>query len=191
MILVCVFQSNSLRSINCFVDVIQRGRRVKMGSTSRAKSLLAKGGEPSLQQFSGFSDFDLGSIRLKRRKVAVDSLFGVKISMSAEGDLQEPLLERLSATPEADDSAKSSKKRKRGADFERSAKRTAKTAKKPKSRKAKVDEDNEIDPEAGINKAFAHMDSQLLADYVAQRTRKHETNLSFVELEDKYIPGPW
>lgn len=106
--------------------------------------------------------------------------------MSTEEDLQEPLLERLSATPEPDELVKESKKRKRGADLEQAAK---KAAKKSKSKKGKADEEDEIDTEAGINKAFSHMDNQLLADYVAQRTRKYETELSLVELEDKYIPG--
>jgi protein CMS1 len=106
--------------------------------------------------------------------------------MSVEDDPQEPVLERLSATPEPDDSTKSSKKRKRGANLGRSAK---KAAKKSKSKQAKADDDDEIDTELGINKAFSHMDNQLLADYVAQRTRKYESDLSLVELEDKYIPG--
>ena len=105
--------------------------------------------------------------------------------MSSEEDLQEPLLERLSATPEPNEPGKTSNKRKRGA-VERSAK---KAAKKPKTKKGKTDQDDEIDTEAGINKAFAQMDNQLLADYVAQRTRKYENDLSPVELEDKYIPG--
>ena len=106
--------------------------------------------------------------------------------MSSEDDLQEPLLERLSATPELEDSTKTSKKRKRGA-VEQGAK---KVAKKSKAKKGKSGEkDDNIDVEAGINKAFAHMDNQLLADYVAQRTRKYESDLSSVELEDKYLPG--
>jgi protein CMS1 len=105
--------------------------------------------------------------------------------MSTDEDLREPLLERLSATPEPNDSAKASKKRKRGG-IEQGAK---KAAKNPKTKKGKTNEDDEIDVEAGINKAFAHMDNQLLADYVAQRTRKYESDLSSVELEDKYLPG--
>lgn len=106
--------------------------------------------------------------------------------MSTEDDLQEPLLERLSATPELDDPTKTSKKRKRGADLEQGEK---KAAKKSKSKKGKADEGDELDTDAGINQAFSHMDSQLLADYVAQRTKKYESDLSQVELEDKYVPG--
>jgi protein CMS1 len=109
--------------------------------------------------------------------------------MSAEDGFQEPLFERLSATPEPNESGKAvqtSKKRKREADLEQGAK---KAAKKSKSRRAKADEDDELDIETGINKAFSHMDNQLLADYIGQRTRKYESDLSSVELEDKYLPG--
>ena len=106
--------------------------------------------------------------------------------MSTEEYLQMPLLERLSATPEPGEPAKKSKKRKREADLEQVAK---KAAKKSKSKRSKAGEEDEIDTEAGINKTFSRMDNQLLADYVAQRTRKYETELSLVELEDKYIPG--
>jgi protein CMS1 len=111
-----------------------------------------------------------------------------QIDMSTEDDLQEPLLERLSATPEPDESAKTSKKRKRGTDLEQGAK---KAAKKSKRKKGEADGDIELDTDNGINKAFSYMDNQLLADYVAQRTRKYESDLSLVELEDKYIPGAY
>jgi len=52
-------------------------------------------------------------------------------------------------------------------------------------------EGDDLDLSTGINKSFAHMDSQLLADYVAQRTRKFESDLSSVELEDRYISGKY
>jgi protein CMS1 len=107
--------------------------------------------------------------------------------MSAEDNLGEPLLERLSATPESDDHAKSkSSKRKRDAEAEQTSKRAAK---KQKSKKRKTVDEDELDVEQGVNNAFSHMDSQLLADYLAQRTRQYEGDLSTVELEDKYIPG--
>jgi protein CMS1 len=106
--------------------------------------------------------------------------------MSIEDDLQEPLLERLSATPEPDSKSvgPTSKKRKRGV-VEQAAK---KAAKKTKSKKGTIDED-ELDVDVGIKRAFSHMDNQLLADYIAQRTRKYESDLSSIELEDKHIPG--
>lgn len=105
------------------------------------------------------------------------------VSMSVEDELQEPLLVRLSASPEPDSTGPSSKKRKRGV-VEQGAKKAAK-----KTKSKKTTEDNELDVLAGINNAFSHMDNQLLADYIAQRTRKYESDLSSIELEDKYIPG--
>ncbi|CZS98229.1 uncharacterized protein RAG0_07032 [Rhynchosporium agropyri] len=105
--------------------------------------------------------------------------------MAVTDDLQEPLLERMSSSPEPESTKDSSKKRKRGV-VEQGAKKAAKRA---KSKKVKTTEEDELDLEAGINKAFSHMDSQLLADYVAQRTRKHESDLSNIELEDKYLPA--
>jgi protein CMS1 len=105
--------------------------------------------------------------------------------MTVEDDLQEPLLEHLSATPESETPKSTSKKRKRG-DSEQVAK---KAAKKTKSKNAKAAAEDELDVEAGLNNAFSHMDGQLLADYMAQRTRKFESDLSSIELEDKFIPG--
>jgi protein CMS1 len=108
-----------------------------------------------------------------------------------EKDLQQPLLEGLSFTPEADyppTPQLDSKKRKRTEDLKQRAKKT-KSAKHSHNRKTKAIEDDELDTEAGVNNMFSHMDSQLLADYVATRTRMHESDLSLVELEDKYIPG--
>jgi len=105
--------------------------------------------------------------------------------MSIEDDLQEPLLERLSGTPEAEVPRSISNKRKRAVTEQASQK----VVKKTKSKKAKRVEEDELDIEAGINKAFSHMDNRLLADYVAQRTRKFESDLSSIELEDKYLPG--
>ncbi|PMD46395.1 hypothetical protein L207DRAFT_507308 [Hyaloscypha variabilis F] len=106
--------------------------------------------------------------------------------MSGPDDLQEPLLEKLSGTPESASkgTVSISKKRKRGV-IEQGAK---KAAKKTKAKKFAGEED-ELDIDAGINRAFSHMDNQLLADYVAQRTRKYESDLSSIELEDKHIPA--
>ena len=49
----------------------------------------------------------------------------------------------------------------------------------------------DLDLSVGVNRSFAYMDSQLLADYVAQRTKKFESDLSSVELEDRYISGTY
>ena len=109
--------------------------------------------------------------------------------MASDEELQEPLLERLSATPEPQELTNpklSSKKRKRGAELEP----VKKSAKKEKNKKSKaVFDDADLDMELGVNKAFSHMDSQLLADYLAQRTRMYEKDLSSIEWEEKYLPG--
>lgn len=60
-------------------------------------------------------------------------------------------------------------------------------AKKPK--KAKPADDADVDLENGVNNALGRMDNRLLADYVAQKTKRFESSLSLVELEDKHIPG--
>ena len=46
-----------------------------------------------------------------------------------------------------------------------------------------------IDVVNGINMAIGGMDSQLLADYFAQSTKRFNSELSLVELEDRYLPG--
>ena len=51
------------------------------------------------------------------------------------------------------------------------------------------DENEDLDLEAGLNKAFQHMNSQLLADHMAQKTARLAKDLSSVELSDLYIPG--
>ncbi|KAI9674995.1 MAG: hypothetical protein M1817_001401 [Caeruleum heppii] len=65
---------------------------------------------------------------------------------------------------------------------------TKPTAKRKKS-KRKVEDDGDLDLEAGINKAFALMDGRLLADQLGQRLRRFEPDLSMVELNDQYISG--
>lgn len=41
----------------------------------------------------------------------------------------------------------------------------------------------------GVDNVIARTDSRLLADYVAQRTKRFEGHLSLVELEKTHIPG--
>ncbi|KAF8472055.1 U3-containing 90S pre-ribosomal complex subunit-domain containing protein [Kalaharituber pfeilii] len=41
----------------------------------------------------------------------------------------------------------------------------------------------------GINTAIAKLDPQLIADYVVQKVKKFEKDLSVVEMEDRYIPA--
>jgi hypothetical protein len=78
-----------------------------------------------------------------------------------------------------------SKKRKRGATTRDKTNEPQKITKKQRT----ASEDDDLDLSMGINKSFALMDSRLLADYMAQMTRKFENDLSSVELEDRYIPG--
>lgn len=105
----------------------------------------------------------------------------------AAPDMQEPLIENPNSSPQVEDVASRLKKRKRGGGPEAE---TAKTmGKNLPLKKARTDGHEDLGLENGINHVISDMDSELLADYVAQRTRKFETQLSHVELEDKYIPG--
>ena len=100
-----------------------------------------------------------------------------------------PLIE-----PEFDPSS-TSKKRKQAADTDANpdSKRAAKKAKRKEKRKLKakeIDEDD-LDQELGVNRAFERMDGVLLADYINSRTRLYGKDLSSVELEDKFVPSMW
>ena len=106
--------------------------------------------------------------------------------MSTHSPLHEPQLgDKVASKSEERVSTMLSKKRKGGTVTGKKNNESTETAKKQRTA-AKVDD---LNLSMGINKSFAHMDSQLLADYVAQRTRKFESDLSSVELEDKYISG--
>lgn len=101
--------------------------------------------------------------------------------MSDNDELQEPLVERLSSTPEPRPTPGA--KRKRGS-------ATTKIQKPVnQKKKQKITDHGDLDLELSINRAFSQMDSQLLADYLAQRTRNFESNLSSIELEDRFISG--
>ncbi|KAI9819199.1 MAG: hypothetical protein M1827_007355 [Pycnora praestabilis] len=75
------------------------------------------------------------------------------------------------------------KKRKRNPDVQVKA-----PAKRRAARKSIDIENEDLNLEIGLNNAIGRMDSRLLADYVAQRTKRFEGDLSRVELEDKHIP---
>lgn len=93
-----------------------------------------------------------------------------------------PLLEPLSPSPELQTSGK----RKRNADGKPESKRAAK---RKKTKKPKDIEDDALDVEAGLNHAIAQMDSQLMADHIAQRTGRFQSDLSTMELDELRIPG--
>ncbi|KAF2205946.1 hypothetical protein GQ43DRAFT_436541 [Delitschia confertaspora ATCC 74209] len=86
-----------------------------------------------------------------------------------------------------------SKKRKRNDDPEEKtlSKAEQKRLKRKKQRKlkAKAIDNDQLDQELSVNHSFEHMDSQLLSDYINQRTRHYGKELSTVELEDKFIPA--
>ncbi|KAL2166583.1 hypothetical protein VTG60DRAFT_2478 [Thermothelomyces hinnuleus] len=62
-----------------------------------------------------------------------------------------------------------------------------KPRKKHKKHKKVREDEADLDVEAGLNRAFERMDGQLLADHLAQKTRRFGTDLSPIELSDLYI----
>ena len=91
-----------------------------------------------------------------------------------------------SASPLAQPPTASPSKRKRD---EAPDKSSTNPIKRKKPNKAGKDDDADLDLDAGVNDAFGRMDGRLLADFVAQCTKRFEGDLSVVELEDKHIPG--
>lgn len=111
--------------------------------------------------------------------------------MSIEDQLQEPLIEEVKVPIIQSGAEKpkksSSKKRKRGGNHgEEELKQKPNEA--GKRRKHAIN-DEDVDVEAGLNNAIAKMNDHLLVDYVASQTRRYESDLSSVELEDRYLPG--
>lgn len=66
---------------------------------------------------------------------------------------------------------------------------TQKSKKRKRLKKPKAVDDDALDVELGVNYAVAHMDSRLMADHIAQRTKRFRSELSLVEIQDNYIPG--
>jgi protein CMS1 len=58
-----------------------------------------------------------------------------------------------------------------------------------KTRITREVDDSLLDEQHGVNKAFQLMDSQLLADYLAQKTSRFGKDLTVVELADLSISG--
>lgn len=103
--------------------------------------------------------------------------------MSSDDFLQETLVEPTVISTISNEIVKSTGKAKKRSKNQL----LGNAAKKPKIKRRNFENEATIDVEAGLNNAFAEMDCQLLADYVAQRTRTFESDLSVIELEDKYI----
>lgn len=76
-------------------------------------------------------------------------------------------------------------KRKRDNDAPAESKRAAK---RKKAKKPKDVQDDALDEEKGVNHAIAHMDSSLMADHIAQRTKRFRPDVSLVEAEDLHVP---
>lgn len=73
-------------------------------------------------------------------------------------------------------------------------KREAEKARKAKRRKDSQEDDDDShlvfeEGKGGVNTSISKLDPQLSADYVAQKVKRFEKDLSAVELEDRYIPG--
>jgi len=78
-----------------------------------------------------------------------------------------------------------STKRKRDEDTAPPSKRAAK---RKKTKKPKDVDDEALDLDLGVNHALAHMDSQLMADHLAQRTKRFQPDMSPVEAEEIHVP---
>lgn len=64
-----------------------------------------------------------------------------------------------------------------------------KDKKRRKTRPGIPDLDIDLDLKRGLNLAIGKMDRGLLADYIAQRTKRFRNDLSTIELEALHIPG--
>ena len=64
---------------------------------------------------------------------------------------------------------------------------------KPKRKRTKKskknDEDSDIDFVRSINLRLGRLDAQLIADHIAKQTKRFDSDLSLVELEDRRISG--
>ena len=84
-----------------------------------------------------------------------------------------------------------SKKRRRDTVNDESCTQSKRAIKKRRSKVSKAHEleDESLDTEQGLNTALGKLDGRLLADYVAQRTKRFAPDLSMLEMEDQYLPG--
>lgn len=109
-----------------------------------------------------------------------------KMSHSDEDGIGIPLFEELPRS--TSNNSKAAKKRNFDDDSESNIQ---KAKKRKRSKKPKDVDDAALDTEIGVNRAIAQMDSRLLADHIAQRTRRFRPELSTMEIEDSYIPGAY
>ena len=72
----------------------------------------------------------------------------------------------------------------------REAEETAPSKRSQKRKRASAHpEDEDIDEERGINLALARMNPDLLADYIARKTKRFAKEATLVELEARRVPG--
>ena len=111
-----------------------------------------------------------------------------------------PLLDNESISSGSPPPSANASKRKRGANDDADAddapaattsKRAAKRAKMKKKPSKEGAEDSLLDLENGLNPAIGYMDSRLMSDHVAQRTKRFRPEMSLVEAEDVHISGGW
>ncbi|KHJ33518.1 hypothetical protein EV44_g4429 [Erysiphe necator] len=103
--------------------------------------------------------------------------------MSKDDLLQEPIVEHTIPSTDSKDRVKNKEKKRKRNEIQSSTG----LVKKLKTKRRTFENETKIDVETGLNNSFAEMDSQSLADYVAKRTKTYESDLSPIELEDKYI----
>ena len=90
----------------------------------------------------------------------------------------------MASTSDSDPEIDKSLKRKRVAEEPKLSKRAQ------KRRRAKHQyDDEEIDDDTGVNLTIGRMNPDLLADYVAKKTKRFEDQATPVELEDRRVPG--
>jgi len=63
-----------------------------------------------------------------------------------------------------------------------------KSPNKNNQKRRKITEEDNYDDELGINLSVGEMSSQLLVDYLAQRSKKFKPKLTMAEMADQYIP---
>ncbi|WEW57519.1 Protein cms1 [Emydomyces testavorans] len=69
-----------------------------------------------------------------------------------------------------------------------SAETTGRKRKKRKKAKQPCDDAKDGEEKCGIDESIGNMDGKLLADYFAQKAKKHNKDLTTVELDDIYVP---
>lgn len=95
--------------------------------------------------------------------------------------------------------AKAQKRQREEDDFQETQPTSTSTAnppkegpsKKKKRKKAKkaAEDEKDADKKDGINESIGKMDGRLLADHFAQQAKRHNKELTAVELNDLYVPG--